>query len=216
MAALFSFRIASAARRGATGVTAGLALGLTLAGPSQAAPLTLPDDPFAYVVIRQDLRGFLREFTAWAGIYLSMERSTQGMVDGPLPDLPPEQLLDRVTAEHGLYWWFDGAVLHVGPASDIETASIPLPAGRAEQAAKSLESLALVEERFPVRVEPSLGLISATGPKPYIQKITDAVSAVASDAEIDRAGWRRVRMLRNGQIVEVWAPEGRVLSGAAQ
>ncbi len=219
LTATFSFLRRFGAGAGAGlgfGASAGLGLlalaTLSVAIPAKAEPIRYPDEPFAYVVVRQDIRGFLREFSVWAGVYLNLDRSVQGMIDGPLPDVPPNALLNSIAAENGLYWWFDGAVLHVGPATEIETSSIPLPAGSADIALETLERLAVIEPRFPVRIDSELGLASATGPKIYVQKVSEALEAAALSAGGDRAGWRTVRIVRNGRVVDVAAPRGPVRS----
>lgn len=212
MAAVLSASIAFLRRAAGALTLAFLALVTTsVALPARAEPIRFPAEPFSYVVIRQDIRGFMREYAAWAGVFLNLDRSVQGMVDGPLPALPPEALLDRVTSEHGLYWWFDGAVLHVGPTADIATASIPLPTDRADSALSALERLAIVEPRYPVRIDAELGLASATGPKAYVKKVSEALEAAVAEAGAPegRSDWRTVTIVRNGRRVEVSAPRGR-------
>lgn len=168
----------------------------TLAEGGAAGAAPWPDGAFPYVVVRQDLRRYLRVFARWGGVFLDVQRDVQGVVEGPIPLMRGEAVLDRLAADHGLYWWFDGAVLHVGPADDLVTLSEPLASERVEGARAALGRLGLLDPRFPVRLDAAAGFISATGPEPYVRRVL----AVARGADEHAAGgpFRRVTIYRQG------------------
>lgn len=164
-----------------------------------------PAEPFQYVVLRQDLRRYLREFARWSNVFLRMDRAVQGTVQGPLPTLPPAKLLDHLSAEHGLFWYFDGVVLHIGPADALVTESQPLPPERVIAAERALKRLDLLVARFPARLDAITGFITVTGPKPYVTRVmTIARSAdVGMLAVAPNGDWRRVTIYRRGEASAV-------------
>ncbi len=179
--------------------------GVGAPGRAAAAEPSWPDESFAYVVIRQDLRRYLREFARWADVFLNLDRDAQGVVEGPLPPMKPEALLDHLAAENGLYWYFDGAVLHVGPADDIVSRSEPMSPERAAAARVALERNKVLDPRFPVKLDSAAGFISATGPEVYVTRVL-AVARSASPDSVDAApdgAWRRVTIYRAGDASRV-------------
>lgn len=185
-----------------------LAAALLLTAPSmgdraEAAAVDWPEEPFGYVVLRQDLRRFLREFARWADVFLNLDRDAQGLVEGPLPEMTPEQLLDHVTAENGLYWYFDGAVLHVGPADAIVSRSEPMAPERAAAAEAALERMGVLDPRFPVSLDKSSGFISATGPEAYVARVLAVAKSASPDAVDGTGDWGHVTIIRQGDASRV-------------
>lgn len=186
------------------GALAGLAA--LAPAPADATPLPRPDAPFSYIVVRQDVPAYLTEFARWAGVFLQVDRDVQGVVEGPFDasGLAPDALLDRLAAEHGLFWWFDGAVLHVGPADAIETATVPLPPEGPGAAEETLDRLGLRDPRFPLRIDDTLGFAAVTGPAPYVARVSEALGAAAAARHAGRGG--RLLVVRAGRPQETPVP----------
>ena len=79
-----------------------------------------------------------------------------------------EDFFKRLTAGHGLVWYFDGSVLHVNSASELRTEVIDLGRILPTDVVSKLTKLGIADPRYPIRTTPGSGVVSVSGPPPYI------------------------------------------------
>ncbi len=116
-----------------------------------AAPLTLPDIPYRYTVIDQDLAAALQEFGANLGLKVSISPEVKGRIQGRIPDGTPRAFLDRLAAIYNLEWYYDGGVLFITSAKENRTQLLVLNPIGFDAFASALDALRINDSRFPLR-----------------------------------------------------------------
>lgn len=138
--------------------------------------LRLGDAPYGYAVLDQDLRVALREFGAHMGLRITVSDSVAGRIRGRLPPLPPREFLDRLAAQFGFDWYFDGYALHVTATSEATTAILGLPGGSFDALLSSLKALGVFDARYPLRPHPEPGHFLVSGPPRYVDLVEKTAS----------------------------------------
>lgn len=131
---------------------------------------------------KKDLRELLRELALGNGITVSIAEGVEGSVSGRF-DLKPQAMLDLLASSHGFIWYFDGALLHVLPASAVRTEVINLRYGDIEQLRASLMRLGVFDRRFPLQDGGDGATVVISGPDRYVelvQQIADKMEGTRS------------------------------------
>jgi type II secretory pathway component GspD/PulD (secretin) len=194
-----------ATRRGCLGrramplkiVSAVLTAAAILIGMSQVAGALepkWPPGPYKYVVIEQDLKDALLEFGRNINVPVKVSDEVKGKLRGDLGSGSAEEFFKRLTASQGLVWYFDGSVLHVNSASELRTEVIDLGRILPTDVVSKLSKLGIADPRYPIRTTPGSGLISVSGPPPYIVLVRQTLIAMARN--IPQGEDTRVRVFR--------------------
>jgi type III secretion protein C len=187
-----------------------LAIGTAIAGyvfiqPGVAARLELPNVPYDYVVLDQDVAAALREFARHHALTLNLSPEVKGRIRGRLPPGNAREFLDRLGTLHGFEWYFDGSVLHVTAVSERTSRTVAFR-GRPEEALRNLESLGITDERWRVQVgsDGRTGMVS--GPPRFIAKVTEALGSQVEAAAPQPAAPRKPNLVviyRGSQVSTV-------------
>jgi type II secretory pathway component GspD/PulD (secretin) len=149
-----------------------------------------PPGPYRYVVIEQDLKDALIEFGRNINVPVKVSDEVKGKLRGDLGAGSAEDFFKRLTTGHGLVWYFDGSVLHVNSASELLDLGRILPT----DVVSKLTKLGIADPRFPIRTTPGSGVISVSGPPPYIVLVRQTLIAMAR--QIPQGEDTRVRVFR--------------------
>ncbi len=178
-------------------VSAALTAAAILIGtPQLAAALDpkWPPGPYKYVVIEQDLKDALIEFGRNINVPVKVSDEVKGKLRGDLGAGSAEDFFKRLTSGHGLVWYFDGSVLHVNSASELRTEVIDLGRILPTDVVSKLTKLGIADPRYPIRTTPGSGVISVSGPPPYIVLVRQTLVAMAR--QIPQGEDTRVRVFR--------------------
>lgn len=137
-----------------------------------------PDKTYRYVVVEQELRELLREFGQNVGLPVRISETVSGEVNGRLPELPPEQFLDRVAERYGLVWYYDGFVLHISAAEESSGTMLPLGRVTPQRVQRELASLGIRDERFPMRFSDEANVLFTVGPPRYVDLVQQMINAL--------------------------------------
>ena len=216
-----TFRDLFCARAGCEMSVRGLIIGLVaaLSAPLSAARAVEPKWPagtYKYLVIDQDLKGVLSEFGRNIDVPVDLSDQVKGRLRGRLPTASAKGFLDALCEGYGLVWYFDGAVLHVNAKSELKTELIGI--GRLPPGAVTakLDNLGIADPRFPVRSTPDAGIVSVSGPPPFIALVRQTLSAMARAAapptahEDSHGDEVRVRVFRGSSMLLSPTPAGRL------
>jgi type II secretory pathway component GspD/PulD (secretin) len=185
-----------------TGLLAAAAPGW-LSGQAQAAEPKWPAGAYKYVVIDQDIRDVLTEFGRNMNIPVKISDQVKGRIHGPLDITTAEQFLKNICASLGLVWYFDGSVMHVNVASEIETAFIDLGRLPPQELSDKLLKLGYADARYPLKTTTNADVVSVSGPPPYLSLVRQTVAAMLRSAprparEESVPDEPRVRVFRGG------------------
>jgi type III secretion protein C len=160
-------------------------LGATLAGPPgcDAAPLKLPDAPYNYTVIDQDLSAALQEFGANLGVKVNVSPEVKGRIQGRVPEGKPQAFLDRLATIYNLEWYFDGGVLYITPTKESRTQLLVLSPIGYDRLKGALDALQISDARFPVRPAPGNGVVMVSGPPRYVALIEQTLAGLVAEEQ---------------------------------
>ncbi|WP_462383587.1 type III secretion protein [Pseudomonas sp. Marseille-QA0892] len=178
------------------------ALMLSLSGIATAAD-DWRDQPYAYRVIDQDVRGVLTELGRNLGIPVVLSRSVEGKVRGNTRADTAGEFLTRVATANGLVWYQDGAVLMVDSASSVTNRRYDVRGVDAGALRHTLDGLA--REASPL-VSARLngdGALEASGPAGYLERVQQRIDALKPSRPVTRNAEYGIRVFRGGAQTEV-------------
>jgi type III secretion protein C len=146
---------------------------------------------FKYVAQKKDLRELLREFAGSQGITVAVADGVDGAVSGRF-DLKPQAMLELLAASHGFLWFYDGAVLHITPSSDVRTQVIDLRISTPEQLQNALERLHLLDKRYPLQVDDDGATVMVSGPGSYVSLVQQVAANL--EGKLSRSQATEVRV----------------------
>lgn len=160
---------------------------LAAASGAAAAPLRLPDHPYRYTVIDQDLAAALQEFGANLAIKVSISPEVRGRIQGRIPDGTPQAFLDRLAAIYNLEWYYDGSVLFITSAKENRTQVLVLNPVGFDAFAAALDALRISDPRFPLHATPGKGVALVSGPPRYVALVEQALGGLVAEAQANPA-----------------------------
>ncbi len=196
----------------------GVALGMGAPSAGRAAELPLSDQPYTYTVLDQDVRDTLRQFGANNGLRVNLSDAVQGRVRGRLGTLTPRAFLDRLAADFGFDWFYDGFALYVTPVGESANRLMPTNGLSPAEVEEALRAFGIADARFPVRPLPGQNLMMVAGPPRYVEMVQQAVAALVPKDEAKPPasqptpaatgpGARSVRVYRGRDEQQVSVPE---------
>ena len=157
-----------------------------------------PPGPYKYVVIEQDLKDALVEFGRNINVPVKVSDEVKGKLRGDLGAGTAEEFFKQLTASRGLVWYFDGSVLHINAATELRTEVIDLGRILPTDVVSKLSKLGIADPRYPIRTTPGSGLISVSGPPPYIVLVRQTLMAMAR--QVPEGEDTRVRVFRGSTM----------------
>jgi type III secretion protein C len=155
------------------------AAALTSAEPALSADLPLPPGPYKYLVIDQDIKGVLVEFGRNVGLPIDVSDDVKGRLRGRIATATAREFLDGVCDSYGLVWYFDGATLHINAKTEVRTELVSIGRLSPGEAAEKLSALGVSDARFPLRTTEDTGVVSASGPPPFLSLVRQALTTLA-------------------------------------
>jgi type III secretion protein C len=152
---------------------------LSPAGSAWSAEPRWPKEPYRDLVIDQDLREVLSEFGRNVRVPMKVSDGIAGRrVRNDLAVAAPRDFLQRLCDSYGLVWYFDGAVLHVSDESEVRTELLNIGAVTSETLVLRLNALGVADSRYAIRASGANGVISVSGPPPYLSMVKKTVAAI--------------------------------------
>jgi type III secretion protein C len=175
------------------------------AGSALAAELNWRGRAFQTVVADKKLTDFLRELAASQGTTAVIDPKVEGTISGRFAidartPSAARKVLEDVSANYGLIWYFDGTLLFIEPASEARDEVIPIAPESAGRINATLARMQVGDRRFILQVSPQEGQVFVSGPKRYV----DAVRQVIRTAD-GRGGGRDRSEVRVFRLRYAWA-----------
>ena len=147
-------------------------------GTVQAADLPSTSGPYAYYADRVPIRKVLQDFCAAIGATLKMDADVSATINGRLNAASGKEFLDRLTANHGLSWYYNGGTLHIAKLTAQQTKSFPVSAGSIGGLKQALKELGVLDDRFGWAELIDQGLVIVSGPPDYVQVIGKTITSL--------------------------------------
>lgn len=134
-----------------------------------------------YAADGKDIKDVLRDFGASQGIATKIAANVTGSVSGKF-HLPPRRFLDTLAASFGFSWYYDGQVLDIVSASDLQSTLIKLNAASTDTLQETLDQMHVADSRFPIVYDTGEGTALVSGPPRYVQLVTDIATRIDENA----------------------------------
>ncbi|WP_230949123.1 type II/III secretion system family protein [Burkholderia territorii] len=181
---------------------------------AQAASIEWAGGPgarFVYVTNGASVAEVLNAFAAGQHVALRIDGQVEGIVSGRFA-MPPERFLDVMSRSYGFVWYYDGAVLHVSPASEQAHVAIRPHFLLAQALRASLEQAGLADTHFPLAVDAAAQTVNVRGPASYVERIRAAAERFERDARKRvRSSVRVFRLSAANAADETRVVDGRTL-----
>lgn len=141
--------------------------------PAAAAPLPESNLSVRIEARDQPLDLFLQDIFSSTDIPVVVSPAATGLVNGRFEGTPTRLLRD-VSRAYGLISYFDGAVLHVAPASEMLSRSYVLPSPVTQQVLRTAHDLQLTDTRNTLRSSRE-GALVAAGSRRFVQQVDELV-----------------------------------------
>lgn len=148
-----------------------------------AAALKLPDTPYNYTVIDQDLAAALQEFGANLKLKVNVSPEVKGRIQGRIPEGTAQAFLDRLAANYNLEWYYDGGVLYITSAKENRTQLLVLSPIGYDGLKGALDALQISDGRFPMRPAPSKGMVMVSGPPRYVALVEQTLGGLVAEEQ---------------------------------
>ena len=188
------------ARVGAIAAGTCCALGL-LAPAAEAASVHWKSAIVDYAAEGKDIKDVLRDFGASEGIATRIEPDVTGSVSGKF-HLPPRRFIDTLASSFGFVWYYDGEVLDIVPASDLQSTLVKLDTAGTAALRDALDRLHIADDRFPIVYDESQGTALVSGPPRYVQLVNEIAGRLDTNAA--RLGGTQVRVF---PLNHAWAED---------
>ena len=165
-------------------------------------PWKTPD--YTLVARSMDLRAALDTFAVSQGLSVIMSDGVQGVFSGDFKGVSPQDYLDRIATVHNLTWYYDGAVLYLYGAGEIQTLLIDLKYMKAGEVREMLSELGVEDARFPLKTTSNDELMMVSGPPRYVMLVAELVAKADKLRELRSFNEVETRIFR---LVNTWADD---------
>lgn len=149
--------------------------------PLAAARLELPDTPYTYTIIDQDLAAALHEFGSNLNIKVNVSPEVKGRIQGRLPEMSPRAYLDRLSALYNFDWYYDGLVLHITSVREAQSRLLVLSPLSFDELRHALDALGVSDSRYVARPAPGNGLALVAGPPRFVTLVEQTLAGLIAE-----------------------------------
>jgi type III secretion protein C len=171
--------------------------------PVQGLEPKWPPGPYKYLVIDQSIKDVLTEFGRNIDVPVEVSDQVKGRLRGRLPVATAKEFLNKLCESYGLVWYFDGATLHINAKTEVKTELINIGRLPPDQLTARLNALGIADPRFPVRTTPNGGVVSVSGPPPFVTLVRQTLTAMARMAPPPAVQNTHPRSVQNKQTSAV-------------
>jgi type III secretion protein C len=160
-------------------------------------------EPYAYVVVEQDVRGALTELGRNLNLIVVFSDKVRGTSRGSIRAATAGEFLDRLCDANQLSWYFDGNVLHIASADEVGTRVFDVQGRRLDELEAYLANLDVAGEPMSTRPSPERDGLFVSGPPAYLTQIQQHLDRLPDPDPAPVVRERGVRVFRGGVVTQV-------------
>lgn len=111
------------------------------------------------------------------------QKAARYKVSGRFDLAEPMALIESLSRELGLIWYFDGRVVYVYDHAEAKTMMYTMPAGMLDELRAFLKSAALYDPQYPFSATRDKGAVYLSGPPKYVDIVSTAVEMLKQKAK---------------------------------
>ncbi len=150
---------------------------------------------FVYHAEGKRLSEVLQDFASSRGMPAVIADGVDGSVTGNF-DHSPAKFLNAIATAYSLIWYDDGSALYFYPAKAIQSRMFKLVGYTRANVSQLLKSLALGDQRYPVRYSAVDNVLLVYGPPRHVELLAMAIEALDASAIESNAALTQVFPLR--------------------
>nr|WP_314576629.1 type III secretion protein [uncultured Pseudomonas sp.] len=158
------------------------------------------EQPYAYVLVEQDLRDALTEFARNLNVTVVMSDQVRGQSRRNIRGEAAGGFLSRLCDSNGLNWFYDGNILYISASAETDTRVFNVKGQALGQLEDYLAGLDVYGQQMSARPSAVGGEMRVSGPPAYLNMIQQHMNQLKPPA-VARA--RGVRVYRGGTVTEV-------------
>lgn len=152
-----------------------MAVPMLLATAAHAGEPDWPERKITLQVQEQPLPDFLRELFRAAGLRALPSDALAGRVSGRFADRP-EKIFSDVVKAYDLIPYYDGNVMHVAPARDMQSKSLRVPVGEIDRLQQALATSKLVDRYQSVEWSRDSGVVKLRGAPEFVHDVAELIA----------------------------------------
>ncbi|KAF1024352.1 MAG: Yop proteins translocation protein C [Pseudomonas sp.] len=156
--------------------------------------------PYAYVLVDQDVRSALDEFSHNLDIPVVLSDKVRGKARSTVRAATAGEFLQTLCSTNGLTWYFDGNLLYLNTSDEIGTKLFKASALNIDQLQGYLSGLDVYGQQLSMRNGPEGDEVFVSGPPPYLALVQQHVDHLQPKAAPVVARERGVRVFRGAQV----------------
>lgn len=157
-------------------------------------------EPYAYVLVEQDVRGALEEFGHNLGLIVVMSDKVRGKSRSSVRGETAGDFLSQLCDANGLSWYFDGNILYMTADAETGTRLFKAQGQNLEQLEDYLTSLDVFGKQMSTRAGPDGDELFVSGPPAYLNMVQQHVDHQQRPVAATVARERGVRVFRGGVV----------------
>ncbi|HEX6707421.1 MAG TPA: type III secretion system outer membrane ring subunit SctC [Albitalea sp.] len=151
------------------------AVALCGAAAVHAAPMPNASRAVSISAREQPIAAFLQDLFAAVDVPAAISPGLTGAVNGTFSG-PAERVLRDISRVYNLVTYFDGAVMHVVPASDLQRRSFAVTPAVSERTLREVAELGLTDARNTLRRSGDASMV-AVGTRRFVEQVDEVVKA---------------------------------------
>jgi type III secretion protein C len=152
---------------------------------AMAAAPTWPDRSLSLEAQDQPLADFLRELFRSAGLNAQPSNGLSGRISGRFDD-SPERIFADVVKAYDLVPYYDGAIMHVANASEVQSKSIRTRPDEIERVARKLATRKSNDPRQSIEISREDGVVKLRGTPAFVRDMEQLIAAQSTPERASR------------------------------
>ncbi|OUS25075.1 EscC/YscC/HrcC family type III secretion system outer membrane ring protein [Gammaproteobacteria bacterium 45_16_T64] len=142
-------------------------------------------ESYAHYAENEPVKDLLQQFGSSINIPVVVSSEVKGVVSGNFEESPAREFIDRLARIQSLLWYYDGQVLYVYDAGEIETAIIDVKPISSIRLMSTLKKLNVLDQRFDLNIVDEEGIVMVSGPPRYAQLVREiSTILLSSNADV--------------------------------
>lgn len=164
---------------------------------SQAVAAQLPNGKaFEYVANKESLRDLLKNYAATQGLPIIVSDKVSATVNGAFSGNNVRKFLDDICQVFGLIWYYDGSVLYIYNAAEVETKVVEVSGVNLNRLKSSIRSMGVYDNRYNWKYVPGQKMIYVSGPPRFVQLVAEVAQIQSKETMRVRQQTTNVQIFR--------------------
>ena len=138
-----------------------------------AAQIKWKQQLYSHFADGQPLETTLKDLMSGESIPVVLSKKLKSTVHVHLENLPPAEVLERLTKMYHFVWYYDGQVLFVNEMSELQSATLKLKHISSKAFTQALKDLDIYDGRFSWQYSEREGLVYFSGPPRLVSLVME-------------------------------------------